>query len=169
MEKIPWHSSFRQWCKAVEPECHLCILLWLEARTKLLHYRSSMGGDEEEFKKHIQVYKKLDSQFAELHMVCGGIEMGNLAVYRDTQFEASMRSLVTASILKSPYPLAALSYETSSEAYISLANAWISECHDNHVKCLLAQGIHAEGPTRLVLVGKSPTFDNVLSSSFRGR
>lgn len=150
----------------MEPECHLCILLWLEARTKLLHYRISMGEDEEEFKKHIQVYKKLDSQFAELHIMCGGIEMGNLAVYRDTQFEASMRSLVTASILKSPYPLAALSYETSSEAHNSLANAWISECHDNHVKCLLAEEIHAEGPTCLVSVGTSPNFDNVCLRAF---
>ena len=114
----------------MEPECHLCILLWLEAQTILLHYRSSMGENEEEFKKHIQVYKKLDSQFAELHMVCEGIEMSNLAVCRDTQFEVSMRSSVRASILKSPYPLAALSYETSSEAHISLANASISECHD---------------------------------------
>ena len=150
VEKIPWHSSFRQWSKAVEAECHLYILLWLEARTKFEYYRSSMEEDEEAFKKHfgldelpIQVYKKIHSRFAELHMVCGGIEMGNLAVYRDTQFEASMRSSATASILKSPYSLAARSYETSSDAHISLANAWISECHDNHVKCLLAQEIHA--------------------------
>lgn len=126
VEKIPSHSSFGQWSEAVEAECHLCVLLWLEIRTKLLHYRSNMGEDEEEFKKHVQVYKKLDWQFAELHMVCGGIEMGNLAVYRDTQFEASMRSLVTASNLKSPYPLATISYETSPDAHISLASAWIS-------------------------------------------
>ena len=97
-----------------------------------------MEEDEEAFKKHfgldelsIQVYKKQDSQFVELHMVCGGIEMGNLAVYRDTQFEASMRSSVTTSILKSRYSLAAKSYETSSDAHISLANTWISERHDN--------------------------------------